>query len=80
MSIVNVWFDDENIYVVINTGHTIGNPLAWFPRLKNATPLQRSQFEISPFGVHWEALDEDLSLDGFLTYKWEAATPALQPQ
>jgi hypothetical protein len=41
-------------------------PLAWFPRLLAATPEQRNQFELSPRGIHWEALDEDISVDGLL--------------
>jgi hypothetical protein len=37
--------------------------------LQNAAPVQRASFEISPFGIHWEELDEALSLDGFFEYK-----------
>lgn len=36
-----------------------------FPRLRNATDEQRRQFTLSPFGIHWESLDEDLSYEGF---------------
>jgi len=43
-----------------------GTTLAWFPRLLTAKPEQRSQFELSPLGIHWEALDEDISIDGLL--------------
>jgi len=69
MRIEKVWFDNENIYIKTDVGHTIGNPLLWFPKLANANDSQRNNFEISPFGVHWEELDEDLSLEGFFTYK-----------
>ena len=68
MRIQKVWFDNENIYVVTDTGQTYGNPLNWWKRLENATPEQRNRFEISPYGVHWEELDEDLSLEGFMTH------------
>jgi len=45
----------------------IGVPLAWFPRLKRATPAEREGLEISPFGIHWEALDEtSRSVEGLL--------------
>jgi hypothetical protein len=73
MKIVKVWFDKENIYVVTDKGHTIGNPLSWFPRLQRATPDQRNQYEIGPHGesLHWEALDEDLSLESFFDFKRE---------
>lgn len=69
MEIRKVWFDNGYIFIQTDVGHIIGNPLSWFPRLQNATPIQRANFEISPFGVHWEELDEDLSLNGFFEYK-----------
>lgn len=53
------------MYVQLNCGHIIGNPIAWFGRLAKATPEQRMKFEIDSFGesLHWEELDEDLSLE-----------------
>ena len=71
MKIEKVWLDNEYVYVKTDIGHIIGNPLAWFPRLLNATLSQRNNFEISPFGIHWQDLDEDLSLEGFFDYKRE---------
>jgi hypothetical protein len=43
-----------------------GVPLAWFPRLLRATAEQRLQVRISARGLHWEALDEDISVAGLL--------------
>lgn len=54
------------MWVHLDDGRVIAVPLAWFPRLLTATPEQRAQFELSPRGVHWEALDEDISVDGLL--------------
>jgi len=71
MKIKKVWFDGENIFIQTYVGHIIGNPLKWFPPLLNATAEQRNSFEIGQYGVHWEELDEDLSLEGFFTYKTE---------
>lgn len=73
MKISKVWFDETNIYLVLDGGHTIGNPLAWFKRLENATPEQRLRFELGPLGdsIHWEELDEDLSLESFFDFKRE---------
>jgi hypothetical protein len=48
------------------TAESLQSPLAWFPRLLTATAEQRAQFELSPRGIHWEALDEDVSIDGLL--------------
>lgn len=66
----NVWFDDTRVYVELNDGRIIGSPLAWFPRLKNATPEQRNHFELvaNGYGIHWKELDEDLTAEDFLTY------------
>jgi Protein of unknown function (DUF2442) len=61
-----VRFDDDSLWVHLDDGRVIAVPLAWFPRLLLATPDQRAQFELSPRGIHWEALDEDISIDGLL--------------
>lgn len=59
-------FDDDLMWVELSDGRTLGVPLAWFPRLLHATPAQRLAFEISGSGLHWEALDEDISIAGLL--------------
>nr|WP_290739076.1 DUF2442 domain-containing protein [Amaricoccus sp.] len=41
-------------------------PPAWFPRLLRADPAARAAVEISPLGLHREALDEDVSVTGLL--------------
>lgn len=41
-------------------------PLWWYPRLLNATPKQRVDCRFSPFGIHWEEIDEVLSVEGLL--------------
>lgn len=73
MKISKVWFDEANIYLVLDSGHTIGNPIHWFKRLEKASPEQRLRFEIGPQwdSIHWEELDEDLSLESFFNFKRE---------
>lgn len=61
-----VIFDDDGMWVHLDDGRVMAVPLAWFPRLLAATPEQRAQFELSPRGIHWDALDEDISIDGLL--------------
>ena len=61
-----VRFDDDSMWVDLDDGRCIAVPLAWFPRLLAATSEQREQFELSPLGIHWEHLDEDISIDGLL--------------
>ena len=54
------------MWVTLGDGRTIGAPLVWFPRLLHATPSQREAVELSRRGLHWEALDEDISVAGLL--------------
>jgi Protein of unknown function (DUF2442) len=54
------------MWVELSDGRTLGVPLAWFPRLLRATPAEREQVELSRGGLHWEALDEDISVEGLL--------------
>jgi len=65
-SATRVHFDQDNMWVELYDGRTIGVPLAWFPRLLHSTPEQREQVRISSRGLHWEALDEDISIAGLL--------------
>lgn len=41
-----------------------GVPLVWFPHLLHATPAQRENYELSRRGLHWDELDEDISVEG----------------
>lgn len=63
-----VRFDKDNMWVDFEDGRTLGVPLAYFPRLLNATPSQRSKFIISGggTGLHWDDLDEDISVPALL--------------
>lgn len=61
-------FDDYTMWVELDDGRSLGVPLAWFPRLLHATPPQRQQYRISYSGngLHWDELDEDISVEGLL--------------
>jgi Protein of unknown function (DUF2442) len=61
-----VRFDADSMWVTLADGRVIGVPLAWFPRLLHATPAQLEEVRISQRGLHWESLDEDVSVDGLL--------------
>lgn len=61
-----VRFDDDIMWVDLTDGRTLGVPLAWFPRLLAAAQVERERVEISRVGLHWENLDEDISIDGLL--------------
>jgi hypothetical protein len=62
----NVRFDEDSFWVELSDGRVLGVPLAWFPRLLKATPEQRNGVRLTPRGLHWEALDEDISIAGLL--------------
>ncbi len=67
ISATEVRFDDDTMWVALEDGRTFGVPLAWFPRLMNASEALRAAVEISPFGLHWPALDEDISVPALLS-------------
>jgi hypothetical protein len=62
----SVHFDQDSMWVDLSDGRIVAVPLAWFPRLLHATAEQREQFRFSSRGLHWEALDEDISIAGLL--------------
>ena len=66
ISELNVTFNPDTFAVALSDGRTLLIPLVWFPRLLHATAEQRNQFELSKSGIHWDALDEDISIDGLL--------------
>jgi hypothetical protein len=66
ISATAVRFDDVTMWVELSDGRTLGVPLAWFPRLLHATPDQRARVELSRTGLHWEEIDEDISVAGLL--------------
>ncbi|WP_163575235.1 DUF2442 domain-containing protein [Halomonas faecis] len=61
-----VTFDADSFWVELSDGRIIGVPLAWYPRLLNATPEQLRDHELSPRGIHWDEIDEDVSVEGIL--------------
>jgi hypothetical protein len=67
ISATAVRFDEYSMWVDLTDGRTLGVPLAWFPKLLHAAPSQRENVEISRLGLHWDELDEDISVAGLLT-------------
>lgn len=65
-----VRFEAESMRVQLSDGREIAVPLEWFPTLRNATSEQRSNWRLigKGVGIHWEDLDEDLSVEGLLRY------------
>jgi hypothetical protein len=65
---VRVEVTDESLTVELNDGRAISVPLAWYPRLLCATREERGNWRLIGMGqgIHWDALDEDISVEGLL--------------
>ena len=63
-----VRFDEKMLHVQLSDGREISAPLNWFPKLRTATSEQRSNWKLigNGVGIHWDDLDEDLSVAGLL--------------
>jgi hypothetical protein len=59
---------EDTLTVELSDGRTISVPLDWYPRLVHATPEERNRWQLigGGQGIHWPALDEDLSVEGLL--------------
>ena len=66
VSATAIRFDEGSMWVSLSDGRVLSIPLAWFPRLLHATPEQLQQVRISPRGLHWESLNEDIAIEGLL--------------
>jgi hypothetical protein len=62
----SVSFFADTFAVALSDGRVLHIPLVWFPRLLNASPEQRLAYELSASGIHWDAIDEDISIEGLL--------------
>jgi hypothetical protein len=64
----DVRFSEDTMAVDLIDGRTIIVPLAWYPKLLDATADQRRNWKISSagYGIHWPDVDEDLSTEGLL--------------
>jgi len=65
---IDVSCTSDTLQVALTDGRTVSVPLAWFPRLIRATPKQRATWELigGGIGIHWETIDEDISVASLL--------------
>jgi Protein of unknown function (DUF2442) len=64
VSATRVSFDDHRMWVDCTDGRILGVPIAFFPRLLNATPEQRARVQLSPNGLLWEEIAQEISVAG----------------
>ena len=64
----NVWFSKDMLFVHLQDGREIGVPLLWFPRLRKASEEQLNEWRLigNGVGIHWESIDEDISISALL--------------
>ena len=72
----------DTLTVTLSDGRVVSAPLAWFPRLLEATPRQRAAWELigGGIGLHWEAVDEDISVASLLHPENFMRLPDTRPQ
>lgn len=63
-----LWFSDKKLFLLLDDGREIGVPLEWYPKLRDAAEKELNDWRFigDGIGIHWETLDEDLSVDGIL--------------
>ncbi len=73
-----VTFENDFLSVHLQDGRTISVPFAWYPRLLHGTPDERKRWRFigKGEGIHWEDLDEDISVTGLLEGKKSMESPA----
>ena len=67
----DVTVTEDTLSVDLSDGRTISVPLTWFPRLVHSTPEERNNWRLigKGHGIHWEDIDEDISVEGLLAGK-----------
>ena len=62
---------DDTLSVELSDGRLVAVPLTWFPRLLHGSPAERQQWRLTGRGegIHWDALDEDISVENLLAGK-----------
>lgn len=88
---IDVRTTEDTLTVDLSDGRTISAPIGWYPRLTHATENERKNWRLigKGHGIHWEDIDEDISVEGLLAgrpsgesqaslKKWLQSRPARQ--
>lgn len=64
----DLWFADQKLFVRLEDGRELAVPLEWFPKLRDADMEDLKKWRLigNGIGIHWETLDEDISVEGLL--------------
>lgn len=65
LEVVKIWLTESAVWIRTKDGREASEPFALYPRLAQATSAERDAYVLSPFGIHWPQIDEDLCFEGF---------------
>ncbi|MDZ7667167.1 MAG: DUF2442 domain-containing protein [Desulfotignum sp.] len=70
-NIKQVQITEDTLTVELDDGRTLLVPVAWYPRLRHATPKEKENWRLigGGQGIHWESIDEDISVQGIIAGK-----------
>ena len=68
IDVSKIWLTDSAVWIETAEGTMAAEQFADYPKLRDATPSEREDYTRSPYGLHWEKLDEDLCFEGFLKH------------
>jgi len=70
-NVQNVIVSENSLTVELADGRTVAAPLGWYPRLAHASPEERARWRLvgAGIGIHWEDIDEDISVEGLILGK-----------
>ena len=65
---LEIFFDSDMLHIRLLDGREISVPIMWFPKLRDAKPEQREKWRLigRGIGIHWDELDEDISVESLL--------------
>ncbi len=72
-TILDVLFDSDMMHIRLLDSRELSIPIMWFPKLRDAKPEQREKWRLigRGIGIHWEELDEDISVESLLSLNLE---------
>ncbi|MFI3287451.1 MAG: DUF2442 domain-containing protein [Rikenellaceae bacterium] len=65
MDVKTIKFDDKYIYLINTQGVVYKQSLLWYSALRSASEKERLDYTVSMLGIHWRALDVDISFESF---------------
>lgn len=75
---VKAYCDATHLHVTLADGRSLSAPIWWYPRLSKAGDAERNEVELMPMGLHWPAVDEDISIASIL--RGHKAPGAIEPE